>query len=86
MLDEDTKKFISEEVSKVCRAFGITGTAPECGSNQPGALEVISDALCQGNWSDGVAVGSGLHEIASAITDLANAVEKIADELERHRK
>jgi len=81
MLDDKNKKFISNLVNQICSTFGCTGTVPEAGSVQPGALEVIGDALCEGHWSNGVAVGSGLFQIANSIGNLAEAVEKVADEL-----
>jgi hypothetical protein len=70
MLDEDTKKFIYEMVNR----FAVTGGSGA--SPEPGALEVLADALSVGHWADGDGVGKSINNVAAAISDLANAVRE----------
>jgi hypothetical protein len=80
-MDIDTKEFIREEIGVLCRAFGITGTALGAGSIQPGAMEVLADAISQGNFVGGRGLGASIEyaadRLAEAVEELASAVLKL---------
>lgn len=82
-MDNETERFIYELLAKVCDRLGVTGTVLNVGSIQPGALEVLSDALLSNHFGgDGPGVATALSDISSSIDDLAEAVTKVARAIE----
>jgi hypothetical protein len=82
MIDKETREFIWEIVGRLSSEFGITGIAPGCGSKQPGAMEVLSDALLSNNFGkDCPGVASALVEIARSIDHLAESIDSVAEKL-----
>jgi hypothetical protein len=90
MEDEDIKELAHALVNQICNRFGVTGAAAITGGPEPGALEVLSDALTEGNFANQDGLGRRVGEVAHAITELAEAVgggcKEVADAINNLHK
>ena len=75
-MTEEDREFIAEEIGVICRAFGITGAAAVGTGPQPGALEVLADAITAGNFTGGNGLGSSIQTAAETIAESINNLAK----------
>lgn len=79
MNKEDIKELASFVVSELSRKFGIP--VPTAGGAEPGAMEVLTDALTDGRWTADGGVGTNIVKLAVSVGEHAEAVEKTADSI-----
>lgn len=82
-MNKNTEEFLDECVGRLIRAFAVTGTVVGAGSIQPGALEVLSDALTDGSFTGGNGLGSRIAEngvlFAEGVERAAASADRISE-------
>jgi len=78
---EDVQELVSDFCSQIYRAFGVTASAGESGVQEPGALEVLADALSHGRWTVSGGVAKNIGDLAGAVDHCAESVENVAESI-----